>query len=194
MCNKNPTQYNSKRRQEYKYTVEQSSEFNSLMVRQHVGGGKRVYDPKTESSIWEPYTKNDTKEMEEIIVNILDAKKPTPVIVAMEQDLSDQVDPNTYHLLLAFPPSSDDGGGVATPVAPNFYPRRVRVPLVIFTEMLARAFEGQMTSTALCFVADASSGLGSETLTTIAKRCNHGVVSAFGLLYNAYFILYWCVW
>ncbi|KAL7540397.1 hypothetical protein ACHAXR_010083 [Thalassiosira sp. AJA248-18] len=171
-----PLRLLAKRRQEYKYTVEQSSEFNSLMIRQHIGGGKGVYDPKSESSIWEPYTKNDTKEMEEIIAQILDSKKPTPVIVAMEQDLGDDRDPNTYHLFLAFPPTSSDDS-VATPGPPKFYPRRVRVPLVVFSEMLAKAFEGQMTSTALCFVADASSGLGSETLTTVVKKCNHGVAT-----------------
>lgn len=148
------------------------------MMRQHVGGGKRVYDPKSEPSVWENLTKNDDKEMDEVIAEILDAKKPTPVIVAMEQDLTDDRDPNTYHLFLAFPPSGEgDDGNIATPEAPKFYARKVRVPLVVFCEKMAKAFEGQMTSTALCFVADASSGSGSETLTTVVKECDHGVVS-----------------
>ena len=173
----------SKRRQEYKYVVEQSDEYKRLMIRQHVGGGKGAYDPKMESTIWEKLSKTDTKEMEEIIAEILDAKKPTPVIVAIEQDLEDERDPNTYHLFLAFSSLSSEDD-VATPRPPKFYPRRVRVPLIVFCEMLATAFEGQMTSTALCFVADASSGLGSEMLTTVVKQCNHGVVSC--LLYFAY--------
>mmetsp|Transcript_11881 Transcript_11881/g.21957 ORF Transcript_11881/g.21957 Transcript_11881/m.21957 type:complete len:581 (-) Transcript_11881:52-1794(-) len=170
-----PPRLLAKRRQEYKYTVEQSSEYNALMMRQHVGWGKGVYDPKTETSVWETIFKNDTNEMEEIIAEILNAKKPSPVIVAMEQDLFDDADPNTYHLFLAFPPPASDES-VATPGPPKLY-RRVRVPLVVFCERLAKAFEGQMTSTALCFVADASSGMGSETLTNVVKECNHGVAT-----------------
>lgn len=155
--------------------MEQSNEYTTLMVRQHVGGGRRAYDPKDDPSIWEPHTKNDTAEMDAIVSEILDAAKPSPVIVALEQDLGDAGDPNTHHLFLAFPPQ--EGEGVATPAPPKFYPRRVRVPLVEFCAKLAEAFEGQMTANALCFVADASAGLGSDTLATVVRRCDHGVVS-----------------
>eukprot|EP00984_Skeletonema_dohrnii_P003126 scaffold1041_cov93-Skeletonema_dohrnii-CCMP3373.AAC.13 len=103
----------------------------------------------------------------------MDAKKATPVIVAIEQDLEDDNNPNDYHLFLAFPPAS---GGVSTPAAPNLY-QRVRVPLFAFCERLANAFKEQMTSTALCFVADASSGMGAEMLTDIVKDCNYGVAT-----------------
>ena len=174
----------SKRRQEYKYVIEQSTEYTSLMIRQHVAGGKRFYDPKMDTAdVWETYTKNNNvHEMEELIVEILNPKNPSPVIVSMEQDLTNTDDPNTYHLLLGFPPTSErDGGGenrnsINTPQFPKMY-RRVRVPLVVFCEKLASAFEKQMTSTTLCFVADASSGMGSELLTSVVDQCNHGVVS-----------------
>jgi hypothetical protein len=88
----------------------------------------------------------------------------------------DEVDQNTYYLFLDFPPSPSN-----TTKGGQLYPRRVRVPLVFFCELLATAFDGQITSTALCFIADASSGLGSEMLTTVIKRCNHGVVSTLHL-------------
>jgi len=162
----------AKRRQEYEYAVSQSCEYNTLMIRQFVGGGKGNYDPKLEVSSWEIFTSKHVDEMQTIITDISDVTKPSPVIVAVEQDLLDEVDPNTYYLFLAFPPSPSNKtkGG-------QLYPRRVRVPLVFFCELLATAFDGQITSTALCFIADASSGLGSEMLTTVIKRCNHGVVS-----------------
>ena len=157
------------------------------MIRQHIGGGKGVYVPKLESDIWEKLTKNDTKDMDDIIVSICNAKLATPVIVAIEQELGDEVDPNTYHLYLAFPET--ENGVTATPARPKFYARRVRVPLVVFGELLAKAFEGQMTSTALCFVADASSGMGSEMLTTVVKKCDHGVVSPCSyILLNIYLV------
>lgn len=154
---------------------EQSSEYNALLVRQHVGGGSGGYDPRSEASAWLTLTKSDGDEMDEVVAEILDAARPSPVVAAMEQDLADDADPNTHHLFLAFPPTSP-AGGTATPADPRLC-RRVRVPLVEFCERLATAFEGQMTSTALCFVADASSGLGSETLVEVVRRCDHGVVS-----------------
>ena len=158
------------------------------MIRQHVAGGKRFYDPKMDTAdVWETYTKNNLHEMDELIVEILNPKKPSPVIVSMEQDLTNTDDPNTYHLLLGFPPTSDRDGGehIGTPQFPKMY-RRVRVPLVVFCEKLASAFEKQMTSTTLCFVADASSGMGSDLLTNVVDQCNHGVVSLSFLFFFSY--------
>ena len=151
------------------------------MIRQHIGGGKSYYDPKFEVDVWENYTTNDTTEMDDIVTEILDKKKKTPVIVTIECELGDDVNPNLYYLYLAFPPTSSsssegDTSDVSTPPSPKMY-RRVRVPLVLFCEKLANAFENQMTSTALCFVADASSSLGSDMLTNVVKECDHGVVS-----------------
>lgn len=41
-----------------------------------------------------------------------------------------------------------------------------------FTKKLASAFKMQLTSTALCFVADASSGLGTDMVSAIATACD----------------------
>ena len=189
--------HNSKRRQEYKYTIEQSTEYTSLMIRQHVGGGKSYYDPKTEVDVWENYTTNDTTEMDDIVTEILDKKMKTPVIVTIECDLGEEVNPNLYYLYLAFPPTSSssssegDADDVSTPQSPKMY-RRVRVPLVLFCEKLATAFEKQMTSTALCFVADASSSLGSDMITNVVKACDHGVVSFCILLFDCCMLSWIC--
>jgi len=146
-------------------------------VRQHVGGGSGVFDPKMDKMMWEIMYLNDHEvEIDQLVVDILDAKKATPVIVAMEQDLEDERNTNEYHLYLAFPPSTENLEDVSTPAKPGLF-RRVRVPLVAFCEKLAKAFEGQMTSTTLCFVADASCGLGSEILTNVVKDCGHGVAT-----------------
>lgn len=153
------------------------------MIRQHVGGGKKIYDPKLldSSDVWEKYTSNDMSEMDDIIKEILDNKKKSPVIVTIEQDLSDDVNPNIYYLYLAFPPSSnksDDTDDVSTPELPKIYYRRVRLPLLVFCDKLEKAFKDQMTSTALCFVVDASSGMGSDMLCSVVDACDHGVVSS----------------
>eukprot|EP00804_Cyclotella_cryptica_P019961 CCRYP_007850-RA/>CCRYP_007850-RA protein AED:0.29 eAED:0.29 QI:81/1/1/1/1/1/2/3073/573 len=167
-----PDRLLAKRRQEYAYAVEQCVEYSALMNRQHVGGGKSLYSPKSDSMAWEKIAKSDDAEMKALFEEILDATKAAPVIVAIEQDTEDAADSNEYYLFLAFPP----GKGVSTPEAPGLY-RKVRVPLVAFCEGMAKGFEGQMTSTALCFVADASSGLGSEMLTSIVEACDNGVAT-----------------
>lgn len=173
----------AKRRREYRYAVEQGNEYTALMIRQHIGGGKGVYDPKTEAVVWAKIGNNDTEEMDDLLTEIMDSKKATPVIVAIEQDLEDDKNPNEYHLFLAFPPAS---AGLSTPAAPNLY-QKVRVPLIAFCERLAKAFKDKMTSTALCFVADASSGMGTELLTDVVKDANHGVVSCLILKSLDYF-------
>ncbi|KAL3816865.1 hypothetical protein ACHAXA_005143 [Cyclostephanos tholiformis] len=173
-----PSRLLAKRRREYRYALSQGTEYNSLMMRQYVGGGEGAYDPRSESRSWESYAANDASGMELLISEILDdatAAAAAPVIVALEQDLTDDDDPDTYHLFLAFPPPSTPpiGGGLAK----RRPYRRVRVPLLAFCELLASAFEGHLTSTTLCFVADASSGLGIEILTTLVKRCDLGVAT-----------------
>lgn len=45
-----------------------------------------------------------------------------------------------------------------------------------FCKKLSSAFEQQLTSTALCFVADASSGLGSEMIGQIVSACGMAIV------------------
>eukprot|EP00984_Skeletonema_dohrnii_P003389 scaffold1141_cov73-Skeletonema_dohrnii-CCMP3373.AAC.2 len=92
-----PTSLLAKRRREYRYAVEQGNEYTALMIRQHVGGGKGLYDPKTESVVWAKIGSSETEEMDTLLSEIMDAKKATPVIVAIEQDLEDDNNPNDYH-------------------------------------------------------------------------------------------------
>ncbi len=170
-----------------------------------------------ELAIWEKISKNDVEEMENIICEeiLLTEKKKkssssssssnssrstttdasSPVIVALEQDLADENDPNTYYLFLAFPttttPTSQSQDATAAKgdgMSPGQYRRRLRVPLVEFCELLANAFQAHIiTSTTLCFVADASCGMGSDVLSTIVRRCNHGVVRACTFMSSIYF-------
>lgn len=52
----------------------------------------------------------------------------------------------------------------------------VQAPLLTFVNVLAKAFEEKMTSTALCFVADASSALGLDMIHQIVKDSDAGMV------------------
>ena len=51
-----------------------------------------------------------------------------------------------------------------------------QLPLIKFGLLLKDAFENQVTTTTMCFVADASSGLGNEVLTTVLQESKAGVV------------------
>jgi hypothetical protein len=51
------------------------------------------------------------------------------------------------------------------------------VPLLKFGLELATVFEEKLTSTALCFIADASSGLGTKMLGEIVSSCGAELVS-----------------
>jgi hypothetical protein len=51
-----------------------------------------------------------------------------------------------------------------------------QLPLIKFGLLLKEAFENQVTTATMCFVADASSGLGSEVLTTVLQESKAGVV------------------
>ena len=179
-----PKRLLAKRRREYKHAIEQGNEYTALMIRQHVGGGKRLYDPKTESVSWIKIGGHDTEEMDTLISESMDPKKPTPVIIAIEQDLEDENNPNEYHLFLAFPPASSTS--VSTPAAPNLY-QKTRVPLIPFCSRLEKAFREQITSTTFCFVADASSGMGSEMLAEVVKDSNHGVVRRTNIIVFDFF-------
>jgi hypothetical protein len=52
----------------------------------------------------------------------------------------------------------------------------IQVPLALFVDTLAKAFEQKLTSTALCFVADASSSLGLDIIHQIVNDSNAGMV------------------
>ena len=145
-----------KRRREYRYVVEQSVEYNSLMIRQYVGGGRGLYDPKFEGDVWLNVCRGDAAEMRRLVADVLDANKPSPVIVAIEQEESHDF----YNLLIGFPPKSR---------SMPFY-ERVRVPLVEFCELLAEEYRKRDADVSLCFVADVSCGLGTELVSSLEKE------------------------
>lgn len=53
----------------------------------------------------------------------------------------------------------------------------IKFPLQEFVSQLKQAFEDTLTSTALCFVADASSSLGLDMIESILMESNTGMVS-----------------
>lgn len=133
---------------------------------------------RTDGSTWRYNPKDDRlgtellstqEEYDELVKHILDKKVPTPYIVAIDKDDEDGLDKREIYLWLAFPPVSDDGKDKETKEGW----RRVQVPLIPLANLLAEAFDNQITSTALCFITDASSGLSSEVLHHILNSDNN---------------------
>ena len=54
----------------------------------------------------------------------------------------------------------------------------IQAPLMVFVDILANLFKQKMTSTALCFVADASSSLGLDVIHQIVNDSHAGMVRA----------------
>mmetsp|Transcript_8201 Transcript_8201/g.12343 ORF Transcript_8201/g.12343 Transcript_8201/m.12343 type:complete len:551 (-) Transcript_8201:147-1799(-) len=111
-------------------------------------------------------------EIDVLVKGILDKNKATPFILGIKAGVNTG-DGNgssaTIELALKSPSSSPIGKGFGCE-------KIVELPLVEFGLKLADAFENQLTSTTLCFIADASSGLGSDMLGQIVTGCDAGLV------------------
>jgi hypothetical protein len=97
--------------------------------------------------------------------------RQTLIIVGIATDASIGVSFQEWylHIVLVDAPASPNATG-------QTIGRRLQIPLVPLALQLADAFEAKITGTAFCFIADASSGLGSQVLARIAKECEAGMV------------------
>lgn len=132
-----------------------------------------------------PKSNNDdnshNSDMDSFVNNvIMNEKNGTPSIVGIKAGGENE----NAVILLAVKSNvdSDDrsksSSGSGSSSTGTSYERIVEYPLVKFGNKLAEAFENKLTSTTLCFIADASSGLGSEILGSIAACAGTGLVSS----------------
>lgn len=147
--------------------VVQAAAFATTNSRKRTDGSTWRYNPKEDRL--ETELLSTQEEYEELVKRILDKKVPTPYVVAIDKDDEDGLDKREIYLWLAFPPVSDDGKDKESKEGW----RRVQVPLIPLANLLAEAFDNQITSTALCFITDASSGLSSEVLHHILNSDNN---------------------
>uniref|UniRef100_A0A6V2E689 Transmembrane protein n=2 Tax=Ditylum brightwellii TaxID=49249 RepID=A0A6V2E689_9STRA len=158
-----PEKLRIKRRATAQYHIEKAiaNASNDLMCA--AGGGHNLYDPEEDRAMTSLLTTDD--EIESLVNEIIGEKDSSkaPFVVSIELDDEDPRAQREYYLFLAFPKEGS-----------KRY-RRMQVPLVRFCTKLADAFEKKLTSTALCFVADASSGLGAEVLGKVLSECGAGL-------------------
>ena len=157
-----PEQLYSKRRQDQLYDLDNAIKHSIQNIRQHVNEGYQ-FDSESEKSITDVILSVD--DVSNLVKGILDSEsKLAPMVVAISKDLSLPMD--QLYIFLAFPQQDavqKDGS--------RRYNRRVQVPLLKFCTALASIFKNQNESSAICFIADASSSLSSEILGKVICNC-----------------------
>jgi len=133
-------------------------------------GGKHI-------SSCRPLIESDADVMDSLVKDILNKERPSPLILGVAKSkLNDTNDDrNEIYLHLAIPSTTTDHENDNDNEEISF-DRIVLLPLSSFTQKLAKAFEQQLTSTALCFVADASSAIGTQVIGEVVTTCNAGLV------------------
>lgn len=165
-----PKKLQAKRLHEYKYRWDQANDKAVLRAHMYLAGGIDAHQhslattststaPSRQTSIiWdesglqiliEEWMQHDKKR---------DAKEPTPlprILGMVREEESREILVELYH------PQSGT----------------YQLPLQRFGLLLANVLENTMTTTALCFLADASSGLGSQFVADLLEVSKAGVVS-----------------
>jgi len=154
------------RRMEQRHRVEQAIADQMLRVQEH------VYKSPIQV-ISEP---QEIQDLVQLLTSIQSKQSLLIVGIATDTQVGTSFEEWYIHLVLT------DASNSTLPNAVPTIGRRIQVPLVTFGLLLADAFDAKVTGTALCFVADASSGLGSHVLARIAQECDAGMVWIFNML------------
>jgi hypothetical protein len=204
-----PVRLRIKRRQEQLYMLNKAIAKSIIFVRRYINGGE-FYDWQEEKKITDLVLRDgEIKELaNDIVVDVVDVvgegnvdptvntdetttsnyfaqTEKTPLICGISKDLTiDKA--SEFYIHLAFPEKSQDGNRLA-------YARRVQVPLEKFGTYLASAFgnEKKELCNNLCFVADASSSLGTHTIGQIVEhsQCQIPVIHEPAWMYTLAFLI-----
>ncbi len=184
-----PLQLRVNRREEQKYRIEKAISSSILHIRRYINDG-HFYEWAQEKKITDLMRSDDAvqKLVKEIVVSCrvdgnndgtkneesnddekIDSRnqdtRRTPLIVGISKDLTlSKVD--EWYLHLAFPIIDDNGDDYVK----RQYGKRVQVPLAKFGRFLAAEFEEQNVDYKLCFIADASSSLGSHFIGKVIQH------------------------
>ena len=156
-----PTRLHVKRASSYSYRWKQQIiEYTRLQLSYFLAGGVSDLNdnPKLLDKNYTEYISSKNLDaMKQLIENILDKKsKTTYRIIKIDQDSDDPS--NEFYLYLMEEQQQEDDDNTK----PNRYydPTKLllyQVPLIDFCAMLKEELDNQITTTTLCFVADASS-------------------------------------
>lgn len=164
----------AKRRQEELYRIENAIAKSILDIRKYINDGG-FYDWKEEQKITDLILRDEDIQslaQEIVIVDSSNAKhedfQNTPLIVGIAKDLT-LSKADEWYLYLAFPVNMKNEH--CFDIEKRYYGRRVQVPLEKFSLYLSYEYEKQNNPFSLCFIADASSSLGSNVIGQIIENC-----------------------
>lgn len=140
-------QLQERRFREYLYRWEKSLEIVKLRCYYYLAGGigEGAGNESTAKIL-------DEEEMKDLIDGWIKSNESCWMVLGINRDISN----DEKELYLEFE-------------------NRIQVPFVTFGLLLSQAFEDQITTTALCFIADASSGLGTRLVEGLLSSSKAGV-------------------
>lgn len=158
-----PAQLNTKRRGEYRYNWTKAVEKAKLKLDYCLAGGQRKYDDDPEIVMKNTEYVSKEDDLNDLIKKVVDSRCTDSKYFTVKID-RDPYDPTEelYLYILQEQQSSNDR-------------LLFQVPLVKFGMKLAQAFEDQLTTITLCFVADASAGKATTMLESLVKESKSGV-------------------
>lgn len=157
-----PARLMAKRRQEYSYHWKVAIERAHLQLDYYLAGGKDRFNGDPEINLKNTTFLGNDAEQETLIDRILSKRDTLSKYSVLKLD-RDPSDP-TQDFYLFLTRQQDDCEA-----------ELFQVPLVSFCMKLCDAFENQLTTTTLCFVADASAGKASDLLEELMKEAKIGV-------------------
>lgn len=160
-----PAQLSTKRRGEFKYNWKQSVDKVKLLMDYCLAGGPENYNEDPEIVMKNAEYISKEEDLDTLVEQITDKKDLESRYFTLKIN-KDPHDP-TEELYLFI---------VREQLSKTITQRLLyQVPLVKFGMKLAKAFEDKLTTTTLCFVADASSGKASGMLESLLKESKAGV-------------------
>jgi hypothetical protein len=157
-----PSRLMAKRRQEYSYHWKTAVEKAHLQLDYCLAGGGETFNADPEVNLKNTTYLGSEEEQDSLIQRIV-AKKENESkfsVLKLDRDPSDPM--GDFYLFLMRRQDKCE---------PEFF----QLPLAPFCLKLRQAFEDQLTTNTLCFVADASSGKASTLLEELVKEAKTGV-------------------
>jgi len=168
----NPSQLNTKRRGEYAYNWKKSVDKVKLQLDYCLAGGPQNYNNDPEIVMKNTIYISKEEDLDNLIEKITEKKDIESRYFTLKID-KDPHDPTEELYLFIVREQQLSKTENTTSTHRILY----QVPLVKFGLKLAKKFEDQLTTTTLCFVADASSGKASSMLESLVKELKTGVAT-----------------
>lgn len=165
-----PPRLMAKRRQEYSYHWKVAIEKAHMQLDFCLAGGTDAFNADPEINLKNTTYLGSDEEQDSLVQRIVSKKKKDDdssskfSVLKLDRDPSDPMGDFFLFLMRQQDDECDNN-------EPEFF----QLPLVSFCQKLRQAFENQLTTTTLCFVADASSGKASGLLEELVKEAKTGV-------------------